>query len=701
MNYSWKCIPIPSHREYTKSLIEKVESVIKRMRWRAVHFLNRDSDDETTDTSEDEESNTDTYYGFKSKKAPPQVPDMIDFEMDLLNMVENIEFRQVKSDFQAKLKEDLNKINSSNKMFVEADKTRNMYQVDTQTYNKLMADNITKNYKAANIKTVDEIESEFNNIADELNIGDRINPTERKHAFISLKDHKENFGKNHQCRLINPTKSELGRVSKQFLDRINESIRNKSNVKQWRNTNAVIEWFEKLPNKNRLTFLVFDIIEFYPSISEDLLKTCLEWAKKFTHISDIEYRTILHCRRSLLFDSNDKAWTKKDTNTDFDVTMGSNDGAEIAELVGLYILYLLESKLHIKDIGLYRDDGLAAINARGRTADKIRKELTKIMQSLGLKVTVQCNLKEVNYLDIHLDLSSGLHMPYRKPNDNPLYVHAESNHPPTILQHIPQSVSKRISTLSSNENVFKDAAPTYDDALKSSGYKEKISYQKTPTRQHNRKNRSRKRHVTWFNPPYSKDVKTNVGGHFLKLISRHFPRGHSLNKIFNANTIKVSYSCLPNMRSRIKTHNARKIQKTKQANPEKSCNCRKKDECPLRGNCMIKTVVYKATVRSNNTEKAYIGQTGGQFKTRFRNHKKSFNSEKYANETELSKYIWELKKKKQSYQLTWEVIKQSNTSIRESGSCNLCLDEKIELINCKNSLNKKTELISTCRHRKR
>ena len=68
MNYSWKCIPIPSHREYTKSLIKKAESVIKSMRWRAVHFLNRDIDNETKDTNEDEESNTDTYYGFKSKK---------------------------------------------------------------------------------------------------------------------------------------------------------------------------------------------------------------------------------------------------------------------------------------------------------------------------------------------------------------------------------------------------------------------------------------------------------------------------------------------------------------------------------------------------------------------------------------------------------------------------------------------------------
>ena len=206
-------------------------------------------------------------------------------------------------------------------------------------------------------------------------------------------------------------------------------IRNKSNINQWRNTNAAVEWFEKLPDKNKLTFPVFDIIEFYPSISEDLLKTCLEWAKKFIRISYIEYHTILHCRRSLLFDSNDKAWTKKDTNTDFDVPMGSSDGAEVADLVGLYVLHILQSQLSIENIGLYRDDGLAAINARGRTTDKIRKKLTEIMQSLGLKVTVQCNLKEVNYLDIHLDLNSGLHKPYWKPNDNPLYVHADSNHP--------------------------------------------------------------------------------------------------------------------------------------------------------------------------------------------------------------------------------------------------------------------------------
>ena len=147
---------------------------------------------------------------------------------------------------------------------------------------------------------------------------------------------------------------------------------------------------------------------------------------------------------------------------------------------------------------------------------------------------------------------------------------------------------------------------------------------------------------------------------------------------------------MPNMRSKIKAHNSRTIKNSKKAStPKKSCNCRKKDECPLRGKCMIESVVYKATVHSKNDEKAMVDQTGGQFKTRFRNHKKSLNNQKYSNETELSKYIWELLKEKQSYQIRWEIIKESNTSARTPVLCNLCFDEKIELTNCKNSLNKK------------
>ena len=71
----------------------------------------------------------------------------------------------------------------------------------------------------------------------------------KKDAFITLKDHKENFQSNPKCRLINPAKSELGKVSKVIHDSINNSIRSATNVNQWKNSLSVIEWFETIPNK--------------------------------------------------------------------------------------------------------------------------------------------------------------------------------------------------------------------------------------------------------------------------------------------------------------------------------------------------------------------------------------------------------------------------------------------------------------------
>ena len=88
-----------------------------------------------------------------------------------------------------------------------------------------------------------------------------------------------------------------------------------------------------------------------------------------------------------------------------------------------------------------------------------------------------------------------------------------------------------------------------------------------------KKTRKRDRKVIWYNPPYSKSVKTNVGAQFLKLIGKHFPRSHKLHKIFNRNSLKISYSCMKNMQQIIKAHNS-KILKSDQSTNEKSCNCR-------------------------------------------------------------------------------------------------------------------------------
>ena len=93
-----------------------------------------------------------------------------------------------------------------------------------------------------------------------------------------------------------------------------------------------------------------------------------------------------------------EAWKKKSTDSCFDVTMGSYDGAEICELVGISILKSLEDKIDKQDIGLYRDDGLMILrNANGQKTDKTRKYIIKVMKDLEFQIEIKINLKEVNF----------------------------------------------------------------------------------------------------------------------------------------------------------------------------------------------------------------------------------------------------------------------------------------------------------------
>ena len=95
------------------------------------------------------------------------------------------------------------------------------YETSLETYNKLLHDNITKTYKRGYEDNIRQIDSELKHIADNLSIGNRIECMKKCKAFISLKDHKENFENNPKCRLINPAKSDSGKISKLILDKIN------------------------------------------------------------------------------------------------------------------------------------------------------------------------------------------------------------------------------------------------------------------------------------------------------------------------------------------------------------------------------------------------------------------------------------------------------------------------------------------------
>ena len=88
---------------------------------------------------------------------------------------------------------------------------------------------------------------------------------------------------------------------------------------------------------------------------------------------------------------------------------------------------------------------------------------------------------------------------------------------------------------------------------KNSGYKTKLQYQQP--KENNQNKKKRKRTIIWFNLPYSKSIKTNIGRIFIKLISKHFPPNQKFVKIFNKNTIRLSYSYMPNIRSKTNGHN--------------------------------------------------------------------------------------------------------------------------------------------------
>ena len=159
--------------------------------------------------------------------------------------------------------------------------------------------------------------------------------------------------------------------------------------------------------------MLFDIVEFYPSNSEDLLKQAPEFAATYTAVTEKEVDIIHHSRESLLF-AGEKSWMKKDGNGMFDVTMGCFDGAEICELVGTFALAKITEEFARKDIGLYLDDGLAVLRGvPGCAAERQRKNIMQVFRKLWLRITILVNLRVVNVLDVTLDLANNKYSPYR------------------------------------------------------------------------------------------------------------------------------------------------------------------------------------------------------------------------------------------------------------------------------------------------
>ena len=304
-------------------------------------------------------------------------------------------------------------------------------------------------------------------------------------------------------------------------------------VNEWKNTVRVIDCFKKIKTKNSHKFLMFDIKDFYPSIKEDLPIKALEFVNQHVTIKSKDRETVFHDRKSLLCNEGEP-WIKKQSNN-FIVAMGSYDGTEVCELIGIFMLSLISNIYNRKNLGLYRDDRLAASkNTSGPQSEKIKKTFQKMFKNKALDIIINCNMKIVNYLDVTLNLNDGSYRPYKKPNDETNYIHVNSDHPPSILKQLPVSIEKRLSSLSSSKEIFEETAPYYEQYLSNCGYKEKLNY-RDPTSPNLITKRKQQRNILWFNPPCSKTVKTKIGKFFLQLIKKHFPKEHKFHKIFNRN----------------------------------------------------------------------------------------------------------------------------------------------------------------------
>ena len=176
-----------------------------------------------------------------------------------------------------------------------------------------------------------------------------------------------------------------------MLSQIISSVKTKSQLLQFKNTDAVINWFCQLQNKQRLHFIQFDVDNFYASITPELLENAITFAARQTTISQECRDTIHQAANSFLFSEN-STWIKKKGDT-FDITMGGFHWAEVCDLVGLYLLSQLVQVLPKGWIGLYRDDGLAVSSASRRQIELIKKEICRIFQQNGLSITINVNTK--------------------------------------------------------------------------------------------------------------------------------------------------------------------------------------------------------------------------------------------------------------------------------------------------------------------
>ena len=161
----------------------------------------------------------------------------------------------------------------------------------------------------------------------------------------------------------------------------------------------MIDWFKQLANRKNLSFIIFDVVNYFPKIPLNLLLDALDWAKEFVEITDEEIHTITETKKSLLY-LNNEAWTKKGGY--FDVAQGAFDSAEVCDVVELFLLSELKREELDASLGKFRDDGLGVSSEPPQEIANIMKRICAVYRRHGL--SIMANKKKVQFLNVEFNL---------------------------------------------------------------------------------------------------------------------------------------------------------------------------------------------------------------------------------------------------------------------------------------------------------
>ena len=173
----------------------------------------------------------------------------------------------------------------------------------------------------------------------------------------------------------------------------------------------------------------------------------IEFSKRYTKFNDDKIELLIHTYQTVLCYYN-RVWTKSSNKENFDIAMGSYHGAEVCDLVGLFILNEITFIIGPLNIGLHRDDALGVIiQSLGTIMERTKKRIIETILQIGFDIVIDNGNTTSNFLDISLNLTLNTYCPFTKPNSKTTYINNGSNHPKIIRKNIPLMIRNRNKVL--------------------------------------------------------------------------------------------------------------------------------------------------------------------------------------------------------------------------------------------------------------